>query len=96
MAQRFDPTARAPVRYRFRYEKVLVGKRRDLRQVGDTQHLMVLRDIPQLVSDHLGDGASHSGVDLVEHVEPRRPEAGQYSFDREKRARQLPATRDQP
>ena len=67
--------ARAALARRLADVEVRVGEHRDLRQVRDAEHLVVPADVADLAADHLGDGAAHAGVDLVEDVEARRARA---------------------
>ena len=57
-------------------EIVVVGKRRDLRLMGDAEHLAAARDLAQLESDLLGGGTGDTGVDLVEDQGVHRVGAG--------------------
>ena len=62
---------------------------RDLRQMGDAEHLMVLCDVVQLLPNHLGNCATHTGVDFVECVKAARADLTEYTLDRQHGAREL-------
>ncbi len=47
--------------------EMAVRHRRDLRQVGDTDHLMALCNIGKFLGNLLGCPSADSGVDLVEN-----------------------------
>ena len=47
--------------------KVMMPASSDLRQMGHTEHLPIAAQIAQHLSDGVGDIASDSGIDLIEH-----------------------------
>ena len=79
----------------------MLGERRDLRQVGDAEHLAAPRRAPQPLADRACRLAADAGVDLVEHerraTRPRpRPSSARASRatarrPRRRRARARPA-----
>ena len=70
--------------------EVALGQRRDLRQVGDAEHLARLAERAQPLADGAGGLAADAGVDLVEHERRRLARAG-HGHQREHHARQLAA-----
>ena len=71
-----------------------VGMGRDLRQVGDAQHLVATREGPQAAPDRVGAPPADPGVDLVEDEDGRVVGLGEDALDRQRDARQLAARGD--
>ena len=78
----------------FSISRWLVAARRDLRAVGDDQHLAALGEPVQPLADRAGDRAADAAVDLVEDHRRRAALLGQRDLEREDEARQLAARGD--
>jgi len=72
IAQRFDLAARSTLGHRFLNEEMRVGENRDLRQMGNTDDLVVAGDLLELSTDHFGDRAADAGVYLVKDIKSSR------------------------
>ena len=68
--------------------------RRDLRRMGDRQHLHALGKPRQPLADGVRHRAADAGVDLVEDQRRRRAAIGERHLQRQQEARQLAAGRD--
>ena len=60
IGQPHDFASRTPFDFTFLHDKVSIAKRRDLREVRDTQNLMVLSDLRDLLSDRFSNSATHA------------------------------------
>ena len=76
----------------FSIRKWLAGKRRHLRQVGDAEHLRVVREFPQPLADRPRGRAADPGVDLVEDAR-RAAASAREARQREHHAGELTARR---
>jgi hypothetical protein len=70
---------------------VAVRERRDLRQVGDDEHLVAAGELGEAAADLDRRAAADPGVDLVEHEDGRAADLGEDHFDREHDAGELAA-----
>ena len=79
-------------------DEVVVGARRDLRQVRDGEHLAACAELLHQPAHGLGDGAADAGVDLVEDQRRRRSvralQLAADDRDGERDARELAARGD--
>ena len=71
-----------------------VALRRDLRQVGDAQHLALRAQRAQLAADDLRDRAADARIDFVEHHGRHRVQAERGDLDRQRHAREFAARSD--
>jgi hypothetical protein len=74
--------------------EMLVGARRDLRRVGDGEHLRLGGEPREPLADRVRDRAADAAVDLVEHQGRRGVALGERHFQREQEARELAAGGD--
>ena len=87
-------TAPAALDRRLGDEKVRDGARRDLRCVGDGQHLHLRREPRQADADRVGNRPADRRVDLVEDQRRRRAAVGERHLEGEEKAGEFAARGD--
>src|SRR5882762_8666691 len=75
----------------FRYDDVVMRASRDLRQMGDREYLMLLRDAAQRVANLKSYSSADSGIDLVEYQCRHTVHASENRLERQHHPRQLSA-----
>ena len=83
LVERIDARVRAVTVARLAREQMRMALRRDLRQVGDAQHLALAAEPAQLLPDDFGDRAADARVDFVKHHRGDVIEAECGDFDGE-------------